>query len=77
MALAFPDVTPRMPAIKVLVCWLLPMRMVFDSPERPGLPMSILKFPVVRNQPALLPKAMLLSPLVLLKSANAPFAVLE
>ena len=31
-----------MPAIKVRVCVLLPMRMVLDSPATPGLPISIL-----------------------------------
>jgi hypothetical protein len=46
----------------------VPMRVVFDSPATPRLPISMLLLPVVRLLPALKPTAMLNEP-VLLKSA--------
>src|SRR6266536_1486265 len=41
-------VTPRMPAMKVLVWTAVPMRMVLDSAATPPLPISILLLPMVR-----------------------------
>ena len=77
MALAFPVVTPRMPATNVLVWrpnW--PMRMVPDSLPTPVLPISILLSPVM-FEPALKPKTMLLLPVVLILRALKPMAVLK
>ena len=56
-----------MPAINVVV-WLpdWPMRMVPDSLPTPVLPISILLSPVMRLEPALKPKAMLLLPVALI-----------
>ncbi len=61
---------PLMPATKVLV-WIppTPIRMVLASPANPALPISMLLLPVMRLLPALLPRAMLRLPVVLLKSA--------
>src|SRR5207253_8787288 len=52
------------------------MRILADSPATPALPTSILLSPVVRAPPAPIPNPMLLLPLVLLKSALTPVAVL-
>src|SRR5208282_388958 len=53
------------------------MRMVFDSPATPPLPMSMLLLPVVRLEPAAEPTAMLLLPVVLPLRARTPAAVLS
>src|SRR5204862_6128528 len=52
-----------------------PMRILFDSPALPRLPISILLLPVVNWPPAWIPSAMLPVP-VLALSAKAPYAVL-
>ena len=77
MAFMFPVVTPRMPAINVVV-WLpnWPMRMAPNSRPPPVLPISILLSPVM-FEPALKPKAMLLLPVVLILRALKPMAVLK
>src|ERR1700745_2393914 len=54
----------------------MPTRMLLDSPVTPWLPISILKLPVVRLDPAKEPNAVLLLP-VLLESAPEPVAVLK
>src|SRR5207249_1127135 len=66
-----------MPAIYVLFCipWV-PMRIFFDSPATPALPISMLLLPVVRAPPAPIPTPMLLLPRLLLKKALRPQAVL-
>src|SRR5208282_4941065 len=53
------------------------MRMVFDSPATPPLPMSMLLLPVVRLEPAAEATAMLLLPMVLPLGARTPAAVLS
>ena len=53
------------------------MRVVFDSPEDPSLPIEMLLLPVVLEAPAVLPTAILLLPVVLLTSAVLPMAVLR
>ena len=44
------------------------MRMVFESPATPWLPISILLLPVVRFTPALLPIAILDEPVLFLSA---------
>ena len=55
------EVAPLTPAMNVALC-VVPMRIVLDSAATPGLPMSILKLPVVRFAPAPSPSAMFVPP---------------
>src|SRR5262249_34939051 len=72
-----PSLTPLMPAIKVRVWWIEPIRVVFDSLAAPPvLPMSILKLPVPMMFPAEAPKAILSAPVVLKAREPRPIAVL-
>src|SRR6266581_7087423 len=52
------------------------MRMYWDSPALPLLPISMLLLPVVRLVPAESPKAMLLLPVVLLSALNPKHVLL-
>ena len=60
---------PLIPAMKVAVCSPVPMRIVFESPGPPPLPISMLLLPLVRLSPAPDPSPRLLVPVLL---ASAP-----
>ena len=66
-----------MPAMRARVCVpFAPMRIVFWSVATPGLPISMLLFPVVTFSPASAPMVMLPLPVLTSFSVKSPSAVL-